>query len=334
MTHNIHSFLKAHNDKMKGLQPHPIVVRWLQWPRMIQSLEIIDKHISYLLHHGAIAKLNQWFLAGDENFNSITAERYILAYLRQRNDTLEDNLTAEGIDGFLDDEFGRIGVEITTLNGFIGDWIFVERLTEFLDEQNYLTMNSGLEISYSHARIQLAAQGKLIYDFVRKTGEAILSNDTQALSEMKISVHPHNRGPSISFDIDDTDSFPWFRYIYLLNDFRRSAAEQYVHRTALSPHQTAALGKSCKSAPPVTHAVRQNKMFRDWKSLTIGLLAGVILTSAASYMLSARYKVSSSGPQGIIVIRTDSWTGKSWMARYYEKDGGKNWYWEPMEERR
>lgn len=122
-------------------------------------------------------------------------------------------MTAEGIDGFLEDEFGRIGVEITTLNGFIGDWIFVERLTEFLDEQNYLTMNSGLEISYSHARIQLAAKGKMIYDFVRKTGEAILSNDTQALSEMNISVHPHNRGPSISFDIDDTDSFPWFRYI-------------------------------------------------------------------------------------------------------------------------
>jgi len=75
-------------------------------------------------------------------------------------------------------------------------------------------------------------------------------------------------------------------------------------------------------------------MFRDWKSLTIGLLAGVILTSAASYMLSARYKVSSSGPLGIMVIRTDSWTGKSWMARYYEKRGGKNWYWEPMEERK
>ena len=213
MTHNIQRFLKAHNDKMKGLQPHPMVVRWLQWPVMIHSLEIIDKHIGYLLHHGAIAKLNQWFLAGDENFNSITAERYILAYLRQRNENLEDNLTAEGIDGFLEDEFGRVGVEITTLNGFIGDWIFVERLTEFLDEQNYLTMNSGLEISYSHARIRRAAQGKVIYDFVRKTGEAILSNDTQALSEMKIFVHPHNRGASISFDIDDTDSFPWFRHI-------------------------------------------------------------------------------------------------------------------------
>jgi hypothetical protein len=117
------------------------------------------------------------------------------------------------IDGFLEDEIGRVGVEITTLNGFIGDWIFVERLTELLDEQNYLTLNRGLEISYSHDRIQLATQGKMIYDYIRKTGEAILSDDKQTLSEMMISVNSHNRGPVISFDIDDTDSFPWFSYI-------------------------------------------------------------------------------------------------------------------------
>lgn len=213
MTDNIHSFLKSHNDSIKGLEPRPIVVRWLQSPGMMQSLAIIDKHVGYLLHRGAIEKLNQWFLAGDENFNSITAERYILAYIKQKNGNLEDNLKSEGIDGFLEYENGRVGIEITTLNGFIGDWIFVERLTEFLDEHNYLTMNRGLEIFYSHARIQLAAQGKMIYDYIRKTGEAILSNDAQSLSEMKISVHPHSRGPCISFDIDDADSFPWFRYI-------------------------------------------------------------------------------------------------------------------------
>jgi hypothetical protein len=113
----------------------------------------------------------------------------------------------------LEDEFGYIGVEITTLNGFIGDWIFTERLTEFLDEQNYLTKDIGLEVSYSHARIQLAAQGKLIYQYIGKVGEAILSNDERALFEMSVSVNHHSRGPFISFDIDDTDSFPWFKYI-------------------------------------------------------------------------------------------------------------------------
>ena len=119
----------------------------------------------------------------------------------------------EGIDGFIANDDGRIGVEITTLNGFVGEWIFVERLTEFLDEQNYLTINRGLEISYSHARIQLAVQGKMIDDYIKKIGWAILSNDTSTLAEMMISINLHDRGPYISFNIDDTDSFPWFRYI-------------------------------------------------------------------------------------------------------------------------
>lgn len=213
MIDNIQRFLKSKNDKIKNLKNRPIVVRWLQSQGMMKSLEIIDKNVGYLLHHSAIEKLNHWFLAGDENFNAITAERYILAYLRQRNVKLKDNLKAEGIDGFLEDELGRIGIEITTLNGFISNWIFVERLTEFLDQENYLTINRGLEISYSHTRIQSELQGKAIYDFIRKTGEAILLNDTHSLAQKNISIFPHSRGPFISFDIDDTDSFPWFRYI-------------------------------------------------------------------------------------------------------------------------
>jgi hypothetical protein len=79
--------------------------------------------------------------------------------------------------------------------------------------------------------------------------------------------------------------------------------------------------------------VRQ-KMFRDWKSLILGMLAGVILSSGIFYLLSSRYKVSSSGPQGMMTIRTDTWTGKTWMARYYNINGGSVWYWQPMEERK
>ena len=75
-------------------------------------------------------------------------------------------------------------------------------------------------------------------------------------------------------------------------------------------------------------------MIRDWKSFTVGLLAGAAFVAILAYALSLRYKVTSNGPGSMIVIRTDGWTGKSWMARYYEKDGGKLWYWEAMEERK
>jgi hypothetical protein len=35
----------------------------------------------------------------------------------------------------------------------------------------------------------------------------------------------------------------------------------------------------------------------------------------------------------MIMIRLDTWTGDSWMQRYYDKDGNRIWYWEPMEAR-
>jgi hypothetical protein len=94
MTDNIQHFLESHENKIKDLKPRPIVVRWMQSQGMRQSLEIIDKKVGQLLNRGATQKLNQWLLAGDENFNAITAERYILDYLKQKNENLDDNLRA------------------------------------------------------------------------------------------------------------------------------------------------------------------------------------------------------------------------------------------------
>lgn len=209
MTDNIEKFLKQHY-KAKNLGHQPIVVHWLKSHRMEQELADINRYVGDLINRGGIGKLKQWFLAGDENFNAITAERYILAYLQQRNGTIEDNLKPEGIDGILKDENGPIGIEITSLNGFIGDWIFVERLTEFLDESSH---GSGYEITYSYDRICREQQGKRIYEYIEKTGKAILSNDRQAFSELGLSITPHSRGPGISFEICDSDNIPWFRYI-------------------------------------------------------------------------------------------------------------------------
>ena len=77
------------------------------------------------------------------------------------------------------------------------------------------------------------------------------------------------------------------------------------------------------------------EMIRDRKSLLIGLAAGLVVSCGIFYLLSARYKVTSSGPQGMMTIRTDSWTGRTWMARYYKVDSGATtWYWELMEERK
>ena len=69
------------------------------------------------------------------------------------------------------------------------------------------------------------------------------------------------------------------------------------------------------------------------KSFVIGLMCGIIISFFAIYFVGNRYVVQSGGPNGIMTFKVDKWTGKSWMARYYEKDGSKIWHWSVTEEK-
>jgi len=71
----------------------------------------------------------------------------------------------------------------------------------------------------------------------------------------------------------------------------------------------------------------------NWKSFVIGIMCGVIISLALVYFMGSRYSVSSEGPQRIMIFKVDKWTGRSWMARYYEQGGSKVWYWEEMKEK-
>src|SRR5713101_4484402 len=90
---------------------------------MQEALTIIEKSVEYLLNHKAMKKLNQWFLADDSNFNDITAERYVINYLMKQNTNISDNLYKSGTDAYLKHASSCVGVEVTTLNGFFGEWI-------------------------------------------------------------------------------------------------------------------------------------------------------------------------------------------------------------------
>lgn len=217
MTKNIELFLKDKQKIVAVLKPQPIIVRWLKSPRMEQSLTIIDRHVAYLLNHrtfGGMVKLNQWFLSGDENFNAITAERYMIHYLQQKNANVVDNLRKSGIDAYFKWEDGLIGIEITTLNGFIAEWILVERLKQLLDENGFL-LDKGLDVAYSHKRISSAAKGGTIYDYIDKAGKAIMLKDYQMMSELEFEIEINDRSPGlISFHhTREGNSFPWFKYI-------------------------------------------------------------------------------------------------------------------------
>jgi len=69
------------------------------------------------------------------------------------------------------------------------------------------------------------------------------------------------------------------------------------------------------------------------KNFLLGLIVGLAAGIVGASFLSSRYKVESNGPYGVLTIRTDTWTGKSWEYRYTETNGEKVWFWDPMIEK-
>ncbi len=63
----------------------------------------------------------------------------------------------------------------------------------------------------------------------------------------------------------------------------------------------------------------------------LGIALGVTLGFVGNYLLGHRYDVKATGPQGIMTIKTDRWTGRSWMIRYYENNGTRTYFWESMQ---
>lgn len=214
MTKAIRKFLSRKVSVSKK-NPPPIIVHWLESPSMEKPLAIIDKRVEYLLNKkGGAKKAKQWLLVDDKNFNAITAERYIINYLLQKNENIIDSLRPNGIDAYLDGINSRVGIEITTLNSFLGEWILVERLPPLLHEHNFLDENS-LDITFSFQRINIETNGETINDYIKQVGRAILSSNMLALSDLEISVERIDNilGGGISWHLRDSDNVPWLDYL-------------------------------------------------------------------------------------------------------------------------
>ena len=122
----------------------PIILNWLNnsyKDSMNQALKVIDKKVGYLLNQNARGKLRQWFRSDDSNFCTITAERYVIDYLKSKNNNINDNLynskKRSSVDAEINCDSKVIGIEVTTINGFISEWIFTERLPLYLKEKKF-----------------------------------------------------------------------------------------------------------------------------------------------------------------------------------------------------
>jgi len=71
----------------------------------------------------------------------------------------------------------------------------------------------------------------------------------------------------------------------------------------------------------------------NWKSFLFGLVIGLVLSLGAFLAIGSRYRVTSGGPGGVMLVKLDTWTGRSWMAGYYKKDGATTWYWQALKNR-
>jgi len=77
--------------------------------------------------------------------------------------------------------------------------------------------------------------------------------------------------------------------------------------------------------------------WRTWdrKSFIAGLVVGVLLAALYVAVMGNRYRIVSAGPGGAIVMRLDTWTGRSWISRYYNNNGysdrdGTTYFWQAM----
>ena len=213
---NIKEFLKRKSTGIEGLKPIPIIMKWIESPSMKQSLQVIDRKVGYLLEHyqnGGENKLKQWLLSGDINFVTLTAERYIIDYLISQNSNIEDNLEKKGVDAKLKVGNENIGIEVTTLNGFIAEWILIERLSELLSSKNVLD-DKTLELTYDHERIKKETKNNTIYQYIEELSTAIETEDAISLTNLDASIEFEYRGVHvISWNHSNADSFPWLKYL-------------------------------------------------------------------------------------------------------------------------
>lgn len=194
-------------NKKKNLEwdKKPIIFYWIENPSMNNSINAIEKKCKYLIEQkdeikGGTNKLEEWLFGSDLQFYTITAERFIIDYLKERNgENLLDNLqksNKSNVDAALRVNNETIGIEITTINSFIADWIFKERLSIYLQER-YKDIDT-LEIEYSpetikHHQIDFLSNN---YEFIKEVGLKIIKKDIKGLKELGISVTYSNRPSS------------------------------------------------------------------------------------------------------------------------------------------
>jgi len=216
MFDHINRFLEDKEARIKKLSHLPLIMDWLSSPTMEKSLITLDRKIRYLLENyskGGEGKLNRWLLSNDIGFCTLTAERYIINYLKSKNENIEDNLGPEGIDAKLINGDQSVGIEITTLNGFVADWVFTERLIQIISSHNFVD-DKTLRIRRSPLRLLTEFRNHNLYKYIDQVAENIFKDNLELLFCLNIELEVEHRWAGcISWEMTRERDFPWLRFL-------------------------------------------------------------------------------------------------------------------------
>ena len=216
MFDHVNRFLKVKEERIKRLPHLPLIIDWLSSPTMEKSLSTLDRKVRYLLANyskGGEGKLNRWLLTNDIDFCTLTAERYIIDHLKSRNENIEDNLGPEGIDAKLIKGDQSVGIEITTLNGFVADWVFTERMTQIVSSHNFVD-DKTLRIRRSPLRLLTEFRNHNLYKYIDQVAENIFKGDLDLLYRLNIELEVDHRSAGVvSWETTRERDFPWLRFL-------------------------------------------------------------------------------------------------------------------------
>lgn len=219
MYENINDILYRKERKIQEMFHIPLIARWASLETMNGSLSILNKKIGHLLDNftnGGEGKLNQWLFSNDIDFCNITAERYIVEYLKSKNDNICDNFAKKGVDAKILSNNTNIGIEVTTLSGFVSEWIYIERLVEILNYSFFIKSNSIIiksKSSYIVNKIQNKSIEKIL-EFINQIAELIITNDKKSLEKLDIYIKIRKNNPGcITFEFTKDDNDSWLKYL-------------------------------------------------------------------------------------------------------------------------
>lgn len=206
---------KHYKINSRSWDTYPIVLNWINRERMIDELKIIERKVLKLEKNGAINKIKEWLFKSDSGLTDITAERFLLDYLSKNNKNLVENFFGNDTDASILIKGENIGIEVTTINKTFNDWLFKERLIDYLNYKKY-KVKGIITITSPILEIDI----KELKTLIEGVGDSIILNNSN-YKNIKIEIK-NNDYSCIQWEIEEPS--------YGIDNLSKKVCEIYIDK--------------------------------------------------------------------------------------------------------